>query len=70
MMTELDEKMKFLEIAEKLLAQKNQIAQVQNSIRTMLDDLNKNWENEGPKALRCVFKVVRALGKCSSHFCP
>jgi len=52
MMTELDEKKKFLEIAEKLLARKSDIVEVQNSISTLLDDFNKNWENDGPQALR------------------
>merc|ERR1712178_36981 len=51
MVTELDEKMKFLEIAEKLLARKSDIVEVQNSISTLLDDFNKNWENDGPQAL-------------------
>ena len=58
MMTELDEKMKFMEIAEKLLARKSDIVEVQNSISTLLDDFNKNWENDGPQALRCVFKFA------------
>jgi hypothetical protein len=52
LMAELDEKIKFLEIAEQLLARKNQIVEVQNSISTVLDDFNKNWENDGPQALR------------------
>merc|ERR1712136_378046 len=52
MITELDEKMKFLEIAEKLLARKSDIVEVQNAISTLLDDFNKNWENDGPQALR------------------
>ena len=54
-MAELDEKIKFLEIAEQLRQRKNQIVEVQNSISTLLDDFNKNWENDGPQALRCVF---------------
>ena len=55
MMTELYEKMKFLEIAEKLLARQSDIVEVQNSISTLLDDFNKNWENDGPQALRYAF---------------
>ena len=59
MMDELDEKIKFLEIAEQLLARKNQIVEVQNSISTLLDDFNKNWEKDGPQALRCVLNFCR-----------
>jgi len=59
MVTELDEKMKFLEIAEKLLARKSNIVEVQNSISTLLDDFNKNWENDGPQALRYIFIFFR-----------
>ena len=59
LMAELDEKIKFLEIAEQLLARKNQIVEVQNSISTVLDDFNKNWENDGPQALRCALKFCR-----------
>ena len=51
-MAELDDKMKFLEIAEQLLARKSDIVEVQNSISTLLDDFNNNWETEGPQALR------------------
>ena len=69
-MTELEENLKFLEIAEKLLARKSDIIETQNSISTLLDDFNRNWENEGPQALRCVSKVDRALGKLSSHSYP
>ena len=58
-MAELDEKIKFLEIAEQLRQRKNQIVEVQNSISTLLDDFNKNWENDGPQALRCVFRFCR-----------
>ena len=58
-MAELDEKIKFLEIAEQLLARKNQIVEVQNSISTLLDDFNKNWENDGQQALRCVLNFCR-----------
>ena len=59
MITELDEKMKFLEIAEKLLARKSDIVEVQNAISTLMDDFNKNWENDGPQALRCVFNFSK-----------
>merc|ERR1712131_148983 len=52
MITELDEKMKFLEIAEKLLARKSDIVEVQNSITNLLDDFNKNWGNDTPQTLR------------------
>merc|ERR1712176_140673 len=52
MMAELDDKMKFLEFAELLRQRKKQIVQVQNSISTLLDDFNKNWEKDGPQALR------------------
>ena len=51
--------MKFLEIAKKLLARKNQIVEIRDSISTLLDDFNKNWETEGPQALRCVFEFCR-----------
>ena len=61
-MAELDEKIKFLEIAEQLLARKNQIVQVQNSISTLLDDFKKNWENDGPQALRFVFLILSEWG--------
>ena len=54
-MTELEENLKFLEIAEKLLARKSDIIETQNSISTLLDDFNKNWENDGPQALRYAF---------------
>jgi hypothetical protein len=47
-----DEKIKFLEIAEQLLARKSDIVNVQNSISILMDDFNNNWENEGPQALR------------------
>lgn len=49
---ELVDKMKNLEIAEKLLARKHQIVEVQNSVSTLLDDFNKNWEIDGQQALR------------------
>ena len=54
-MAELDEKIKFLEIAEQLRQRKKQIVEVQNSISSLLHDFNQNWEMEGPQALRCVF---------------
>ena len=54
-MDELDEKMKFLEIAEKILARKNQIVEIKNSISTLMDDFTKNWKIDGPQALRWVF---------------
>ena len=57
-MAELDDKMKFLEIAEQLLARKSDIVNVQNSISTLMDDFNNNWETEDPQALRCVFNFV------------
>jgi len=44
--------MKFLETAEKLLARKNEILEVQNSITNLLDDFNKNWGNDTPQTLR------------------
>jgi len=44
--------MKFLETAEKLLARKNEILEVQNSITNLLDDFNKNWGNDSPQTLR------------------
>jgi len=52
MMAELDDKMKFLEIAEQILARKRDIVDVQNSISSLLDDFNNNWETESPQALR------------------
>ena len=67
-MAELDDKMKFLEIAEQLLARKNQIVEVQNSISTLLDDFNNNWETEGPQALRFVFNFVGLLVGRISYF--
>jgi len=57
-MVELDDKMKFLEIIEQLLARKSDIVNVQNTIITLMDDFNNNWENEGPQALRCVLNFV------------
>ena len=52
MMAELDDKMKFMEIAEQILARKSDIVEVQNSITTLLGDFNNNWETEGLQALR------------------
>lgn len=52
MKTELDDKLKFLETAEKLLPRKGQILDVRNSIDNLLDDFTKNSENESPQALR------------------
>ena len=56
MKSELEDMMKFLETAEKLLARKNEILEVQNSITNLLDDFNKNWGNDSPQTLRQVFK--------------
>ena len=61
-MAELDDKMKFLEIAEQILARKRDIVDVQNSISSLLDDFNNNWETESPQALRWVFNFVGRLG--------
>merc|ERR1711953_511214 len=58
LMAELDEKIKFLEIAEQLLARKNQIVEVQNSISTVLDDFNKNWENDNAGSIETPPNVV------------
>ena len=70
MMTELDEKIKFLEIAEQLLTRKSDIVEVQNSITTLLDDFNNNWETEGPQALRFVFNFVGVRISNFRVYCP
>ena len=57
MITELEDQIKFLETAEKLLSKKSQILDVQNSVTTLLDDFIKNWEHSGPQALRPVIKT-------------
>ena len=57
MITELEDRMKFLETAEKLLSKKSQILGIRNSVTTLLDDFIKNWEHSGPQALRPVIKT-------------
>jgi len=52
MKAELDEKIKFLEVAEKLSARKNQIVEVQKSISVLLDDFNANSGKDSLQALR------------------
>jgi len=52
MITELEDRMKFLETAEKLLSKKSQILDVQNFVTTLLDDFIKNWEHNGPQGFK------------------
>ena len=58
MKSELENKLNFLETAQKVLARKTEILEVQSSITTLLDDFNKNWGNEGLQNLRKVFKFA------------
>jgi len=52
MQDELEEKLKFLEIARKLLSNKDEIVNVKNSISAMLNDFQSSWENNSVKKLR------------------
>jgi len=52
MEAELEEKLKFLEIASKLLSNKDEIVNVKNSITAMLNDFKSSWENNSVKKLR------------------
>jgi len=57
MQDELEEKLKFLEIARKLLSNKDEIVNVKNSISAMLNDFQSSWENNSVKKLRWTFSV-------------
>jgi len=52
MQTELEEKIKFLEIARKLLSNMDEIVNVKNSITAMLNDFQSSWDNHSIKKLR------------------
>jgi len=52
MQTELEEKLKFSEMARKLLSNEEKIVNLNNSITAMLDNFKSTWENYSVKDLR------------------
>ena len=68
MKSELEDKLKILETAEKLSARKTEILQMRFSIGTLLDEFTMHYhrcavnrKNGDPQALRLVFKSLKAV---------